>query len=226
MKRVDDVAVMIQARLSSQRCPKKMIRPFAGTTLMDLCIQKLVDSKIPNSNIWVSVYEPELVDVCKKYPINIYHRSEASAMSEGTPMTEMYEWWDKIPHKYVIMVNACAPMLTKETIENFYFDYCKEECNGMFGVVEKKNYYWDHNNVFMTPLKEAVMNTKTADIVKEAAHCLYASALDSIGGEVWMGDFNNPGEIKLWSMKEEEIFDIDYEWEFKTYEALYRLNNE
>jgi CMP-N-acetylneuraminic acid synthetase len=41
-----------------------------------------------------------------------------------------------------------------------------------------------------------------------------------------MGRFNVPGEIKLWHMAEEEIFDIDYEWEFKMYEALYKsLNN-
>lgn len=225
MKSIEDVAVIVQARLSSQRCPRKMIKPFAGTTLMDVCIQKLVDSNIPNPNIWVSIHEPELVEICEKYPINIFHRSEASAMSEGTPMTEMYEWWDKIPHRYAVLINACAPMLTKETIENFFFDYCRDESNGMFGVVEKKNYFWNNENEFLTPLKEQVMNTKTADPIKEAAHCLYAGALNPIGDGVWMGNFNTPGEIKLWTMKEEEIFDIDYEWEFKTYEALYRLNN-
>lgn len=226
MKKVEDVAVIIQARLSSQRCPQKMIRPFANTTLMDIALQKLQDSKIPNENVWCSVYEPELKELCSKYPFNVYERTEKSALSEGTPMTEMYEWWDKLPHKYVVMVNACAPMLTKETIENFYFDYCKSEKAGMFGVVEKKNYYWDKDNVFLTPTKEAVMNTKTADPVKEAAHCLYASSLESIGEHIWMGRFNVPGEIELWSMREEEIFDVDYEWQFSLYESLYRMNNE
>ena len=222
MKPIEEVCVIVQARLSSQRCTQKMIRPFADTTLMDLCIQKLVDSKIPNKNIWVAIHEPELIEICKKYPINIFYRSEKSALSEGTPMTDLYEWWNKLPHKYVVLVNACAPMLTKETIEQFYFDYCKISNNGMFGVIEKKNYFWDNKNTFLTPLKEAVMNTKTADVIKEAAHCLYASALDSIGNNVWMGDFNTPNDIKLWTMKEEEIFDIDYEWEFTLYESLYK----
>lgn len=223
MKSINDVCVLVQARLSSQRCPRKMIRPFADTTLMDLCLQKLVESKIPNENIWVSVYEPELVSLCEKYPINIFHRSEKSAMSEGTPMTEIYEWWDKIPHKNVVLVNACAPFLKTETIEQFYFDYCQIENNGMFGVVEKKNYYWDYENNFLTPMKEAVMNTKTANPIKEAAHCLYASSLESIGQSIWMGRFDVPGEIHLWSMDEEEIFDIDYEWQFKMYENLYKI---
>jgi hypothetical protein len=221
MKNVSDVAVIIQARLSSQRCKQKMIRPFADTTLLDLCLQKLVDSNIPNENIWVSVHEDELIKLSQKYPVNIFHRSEKSAMSEGTPMTEIYEWWDKIPQKYVVMVNACAPFLKKETIEHFFNDYCQTEHEGMFGVVSKKNYFWNENGEMLTPVTEAVMNTKTARIVKEAAHCLYASPTSTIGQGIWMGRFNVPGEIKLWDLKEEEIFDIDYEWQFTAYEKLY-----
>jgi CMP-N-acetylneuraminic acid synthetase len=225
MKKAEDVCVLVQARLSSQRCPQKMIRPFANSTLIDICMQKLVDSKIPNKNIWVSVYEPELIEICKKYPINIFKRSLSSAMSEGTPMTEIYEWWDKVPHKYVVLINACAPMMKKETMENFFFDYLKIDNCGMFGVVEKRNYFWNNNDVFLTPLSEAVMNTKTANIVKEAAHCLYASSMSSIGNGIWMGDFSKPGDIKLWTMEEKEIFDIDYEWEFELYENMYKSLN-
>lgn len=221
MKNIEDVAVIVQARLSSQRCPRKMIRDFNGTTLMDICLSKLTDSTIPDKNIWLSVYEPELIQLCSKYPLNVFTRSEQSAMSEGTPMTEIYEWWNKIPHKYVVLVNACAPFLKLETIEKFYFSYCNSAKDGMFGVIDKKNYFWDKNNNFLTPLTESVMNTKTADVVKEAAHCLYASKLSSIGEGVWMGDFNKPGDIDLYSMDEKETFDIDYEWEFELYKTLW-----
>tara|TARA_E500000305_G_C3959684_1_gene206421 strand:+ start:61 stop:741 length:681 start_codon:yes stop_codon:yes gene_type:complete len=221
MKKLEDVGVIVQARLSSQRCPRKMIRPFAGTTLMDICLKKLVKSSIPNKNIWVSVHEKELVEICEKYPVNIFHRSEKSAMSEGTPMVEIYEWWDKLPHKNIVLVNACTPFMKSETIENFYYDYLKCEDSGMFAVMEKKNYFWDEDGNFLTPINEAVMNTKTAKPVREAAHCLYASSLESIGRNVWMGDFSKPGDIKLWNIKEEETFDVDYEWEFKMYESFY-----
>ena len=48
-KYIDDIAVIIQARLGSQRIPAKMLRPFAGTTLMDITIEKVLNSKvIPN----------------------------------------------------------------------------------------------------------------------------------------------------------------------------------
>ena len=202
MKKVEDVAVIIQARLSSQRCPQKMIRPFADTTLMDIVLEKLEKSSIPNQNVWCSVYEPELKDLCSKYPFNVFNRSEKSAMSEGTPLTEIYEWWDEIPQKYVVLINACCPFVKTETIEGFFNDYLKSDTDGMFAVMDKKNYFWDEDGTFLTPLKEDVMNTKTAKIIREAAHCLYAGSLEKIGQGVWMGDFNKPNDIELWSMPE------------------------
>ena len=35
MKKIDQVAFIVQARLGSQRVPQKMIRPFAGTILLE-----------------------------------------------------------------------------------------------------------------------------------------------------------------------------------------------
>jgi len=226
MKNINEIAIVIQARLGSQRCRNKMIKPFAGTTLTDISIEKVLNSQIiPKGNFYLSVHEKELIDIGKKHDINIFHRSEASAMSEGTPMTEIYEWWDKLPFKYVVLINACCPLLETGTIDKFIKRYLKSNSDGMFGVVEKKNYFWDMEGNCLIPLTEAVMNTKTADPVHEAAHCLYASKMEDIGRGVWMGDFRKKGKIELVPVPEEEIFDIDYEWEFEFYETLYKHVN-
>ena len=225
MKKLEDVCVMVQARLGSQRVPQKMIRPFAGTTLMDICLEKLADSQyIPNKNVYASVYEPELLDICRKYDVEVYNRSEASANSEGTPMTQMYEWWDQTPFKYCVLVNACAPFLKVETVEGFVKAYLETDSDGLFGVIEKKNYYWNSQNELVTPWPEgqAVMNTKFVDTTYEAAHCLYAGKMSKIGNGIWMGDFMTPGDIELYPMDEREVFDIDYEWQFEYYENLYK----
>ena len=163
-------------------------------------------------------------DIGNKYDLNIFHRSEASANSEGTPVTEMYEWWDKLPHEYCVFVNACCPFLTVDSIERFTSDYLKSDANGMFGVVNKKNYYWDEAGAMVTPWPDGqdVMNTKVVGVTKEAAHCLYAGKLSDIGKGIWMGRFDVPGDIELYSMDNEfEILDVDYEWQFKMCEALY-----
>jgi len=227
MKSLKSVAVVIQARLGSQRVPQKMIRQFANTTLTDIALGKIKECKsFPIDNFYLSVYEPELLDIGLKHGVNIYRRSEKSANSEGTPMTEMYEWWNKLPHEYCVLINACAPFLEPSTIDEFVKAYCESSSDGMFGVVKKKNYYWNDSGRLITPLTEAVMNTKTVAPIYEAAHCLYAGRLDRIGEGVWMGDFNRSGDIQLFEMQEKEIFDVDYEWQFETAESLYKNLNE
>lgn len=222
MKNIEDICIIVQARLSSQRVPQKMIKPFCGTTLTDICIQKLLKSKaISRHSLYMSVYEEELRDICRKHNVNVFLRSEASAKSEGTPMTEIFEWWNRLPYKYVVMVNACCPLLKIETIDRFIEAYANSDSRGMFGVIEKKNYFWNKEGECMTPLIESVMNTKTAGSVYEAAHCLYAGRMKDIGKGIWMGEFK-PNDPELFVVEEEEIFDIDYPWQFRTGELLYR----
>jgi len=52
MTRLDNTAFIVQARLNSQRVPQKMIRPFAGSNLFGIILDKLLSSKvIPSENI-------------------------------------------------------------------------------------------------------------------------------------------------------------------------------
>lgn len=61
MKDKNEVCILVQARLGSQRVPRKMIRPFCDTTLVDILFNKLKSLKsLPQSNIYFSAYEDEL----------------------------------------------------------------------------------------------------------------------------------------------------------------------
>ena len=223
MKNIKDIGVVIQARLNSQRCPQKMIRPFANTTLMDLCIEKIKRSKIlPESNFFICVRDSELIEKGNEHGINIFKRSQASINSEGERISEIFEWYNKLPFKYVIMVNACCTLLKTETIDRFVQAYTESDKNGMFGVIEKKNYFWRENGEFLTPFDKDSINTKTAEPIYEAAHCLYAGSMKDIGNDIWMGDFNKKGEVELFTVPEEETFDIDHEWQFNVAETLYK----
>ena len=58
MKNINEIAFLVQSRLNSERVPRKMIKDFAGTTLSDLILEKLVKSKIiPNNQRYFSVFE-------------------------------------------------------------------------------------------------------------------------------------------------------------------------
>ena len=140
----------------------------------------------------------------------------------------MYEWWDQLSYKYCVLISACNPFLTVETIDSFVESYLNSESQGMFAVIEKKNYFWNKEGEFITPWpsNEPCMNTKVVEKTYEAAHCLYAGCMDMVGQGVWMGDFNIAGEIELFPIEEKESLDIDYEWQFNLLEAFYEKNKQ
>ena len=73
MKNINDICVIVQARLGSQRVPGKMLRPFANTTLVDILFEKLNDTVLSDiSSKLYSIYfknvgkllisQPELIN--------------------------------------------------------------------------------------------------------------------------------------------------------------------
>jgi spore coat polysaccharide biosynthesis protein SpsF (cytidylyltransferase family) len=91
MKNKEDVCLVVQARLGSERLPGKMLKSFSESNLVDILFKKLKKLKnISQSNIFFSAYEQELKDVAIQNRINIYERSEESANSEGQPLSEIY----------------------------------------------------------------------------------------------------------------------------------------
>lgn len=223
MKSISDIVVVLQARLNSQRVPRKMIKPFANSNLFEIAINKLLNSQVlPLSNIYVSVYEPELKQIAEKYGVNIYHRSEESSNNDNS-LQRIYEWHDRLPFKYVIKVNGCSPLLKSETIDDFITQFINQDEESLFGVIPMKDYFWNKDGKLITPWPEnqTIMNTKAVEVTYKAAHVLYASRMDLISKNMFMGDFQAESGIKLYPMNELECFDIDYDWQFNLGEKLY-----
>lgn len=224
MKLASDIVIILQARLNSQRVPGKMLKSFADSNLFEIALNKLIQLKtVPNQNIYVSIYENELKEIANKYNVNIFHRSYESANNDNSLQT-IYEWHDKLPFKYVIKVNACSPLLKVETIDNFITHFLSQEDDNLFGVISYKDYFWNKQSKLITlwPENQTIMNTKAVDITYKAAHVLYASRLDLISKNMFMGDFQKENGIKLYVMDELECFDIDYDWQFNVGELLYK----
>ena len=224
MKSVDEVAVIIQARLCSERVPRKMIRDFCGSSLFEIGVKKILDSSvIPKENFYVSVYEDELKDGANKYGVNIFERSEESATNDNSLQT-IYEWHDKLPpqFKYVVLVSACTPLLKTETIDGFFQAYVDQDERGLMAVIDKRNYFWNDKGTMVTPWPDGqtIMNTKAVAPTYEAAHTMYGSRLDTIKDNIWMGSFKN-SDPTLYVVPEIESFDIDYEWQFTLGEILF-----
>ena len=224
MKDRNRLAVIVQARLNSQRIPAKMVRPFADTTLLDIALSKLeLLTEFEPTQKFASLYDESLIQIAGKYDVTVFQRSKNSAFSEGQVLQELYEWWDQLPFEYAVLINPCVPFLAPETISRFINAYLASSSAGMFGVIRKKNYFWDADGQLLTPwsLEDGAMDTKRVQYTNEAAHCLYAGRLDRIGEGIWMGKLAEPGDIELFPLEEEQTLDIDYPWQFELCETLY-----
>lgn len=219
MKKIEDVCFIIQARLNSKRMPNKMILPFGGSTLLDIVISKLVNSKlIPNENVYVALYDDELKNIASKYPVNIFHRSDASVSETKEPRV-VSEWSYKLKHKWFITVNACAPLLSVDTINEFVSSFLNSNSKSMFAVHRTKNFYWDSSGTLITKYPGS-LDTKLVDVTFEAAHCLYAGNKEDLSNNIYLGDFT-PNYPELYDVHPSETIDIDEEWQFKAAEVLY-----
>ncbi len=227
-KPASQVCYIIQARVSSKRVPRKMLRPFGGSSLAEIALQKVLRSKfIHRDNFFFAVHEEPLRRLAEKHGLRVFPRSRRSAEAE-TEITEIYEWHDKLDFDYVVLINGCAPFLSVDTIDRFIAHYLAGSHRGLFSVLRKKNYFWSAEGVLATPWPEGftIMNTKFVEPTYEAAHCLYASRLDTIAQGIWMGDFRTANDPELFVVDEYEAFDIDYPWQFDMAESHYERHRQ
>lgn len=221
-KDVRDVAFVIQARMGSERLPGKMLRPFGGTTLLDLALSKVRRSAmIPLESFYLAVHEEELVAAGRRHGVQVFRRSRRSAAGED--LLEIYEWHDRLPHRWVVLISACAPLLPVATIDAFVSAFLASPHDGAFGVVEERDYFWDRGGALVTPWPAglSILNTKRVEPTYRAAHCLYAGRREAIARGIWMGTFRGPDDPVLFPMSPLEAFDIDHLWQFEMAEAYH-----
>ena len=230
MKNINDILFIIQARTQSTRVPNKMLKPFADSNLFEIAINKVLKSSIiPKDNFYLSIMDQELINIAIKYNINYFIRSKESTQ-EPVTLPKVFEWYNKLPFKYFIIINACNPILKIKTIDKFIQQFIDNDYKGQFGVFEKKTFLFNNkgemiNKFYGDDKYLATLETKFVETCYEAAHSLYAGTMKDIGKEIYMGSFKKSNDPKFFIMDEIECFDIDWPWQFTIAEKLYNESN-
>jgi len=226
MKNIKDICFIIQARTQSTRVPNKMLKPFSNSNLFEIAINKVINSTvIPKNNFYLSVMDDELIEIANKYNVNYFTRSKESTQ-EPVTLPKVFEWHDKLPFKYYMIINACNPILKIETIDKFINQFINSDSRGQFGVFEKKTFLFNNEGVMINKFFGedkylATLETKFVETCYEAAHSLYAGTMEDIKKEIYMGSFKKSNDPEFFIMDEIECFDIDWPWQFEIAEKLY-----
>jgi len=214
---MNKAAVFSFGRVNSYRCPNKLLRPFADTTLTDILLGKL--SQLDAETFFCG-YETEFKSKCDQHGIRFVQRDERSASIDG-PITDILGCLREIEFEHLLLVSACLPFLRTETIRRFYEECLIDESRPAFGVVRRNAYFMTSNKQPINfDADQRTRNTKTVEPVLEFAEALHYFSKDYFFEQ---GTFMDWNQVRYVDLEERyELIDIDTEEDFSVAEALWK----
>jgi CMP-N-acetylneuraminic acid synthetase len=213
---VTDVAVFSFGRTGSQRCPNKMLRPMAGTTLTDIFLAKLARCPYPT---FFAGYEPEFRARCEAHGVRFVQRDQRSATIDE-PIVDILSFLRPLDFTHFLCVNASLPFLAVETVTSFLDDCLAHDREPAFGVIRRLTHFMSLDRRALNFDGSArTINTKTVEPVLEFAHALYFFSKDYFFREGRYWDWST---VRLIEIPDKlQVVDVDTEEDFRIAEALW-----
>lgn len=215
------VSVVINARTQSTRVPRKLVRPFAGTTLLDIALAKL-DRMEFFEHRFLAVAEDELAAMARPYAnVDVLRRDTAAVQKGVNPQAVTFAHYLTIPSDYVFVFNPCLPCVTVDTIKRA-FDYFQSTNYGAYiAVVPTGDWVFDPDGRPVTNNDPKNLTTDKNRTFSKATHAFYI--LDkrryAETRSMWTFTVHDPHLIE---MPEAEAVDVDTELEFQFAEMVWR----
>lgn len=215
------------AREQSTRLPKKMIKPFADTTLFKIYLDKF--NKINELNhpfdriiMGINKNDKILWEMTKNSNIDIIERSDESVSSGFRGVFNMMNFLYECKEEYAMHINGCFPLLKVETIieiGKFFKD--NKNIKSLICVKENRNIFWDeesHNPI--GNIDSRCMSTSTMKPLLENVNHIIIFNINHMlhNNSYWDLNKNKP---HLYHIKyNQECLDIDIPLDFDILEQL------
>ena len=222
IEKMKEITAIINARLSSSRMRNKMIRPFCGTNLLEIALEKL-DKLDYFSHRFIAVAEEELMEKAKKYKnVKILKRKKESVAPGPHHPLVTFEHYTRVPTEYFFVINSCSVFLSLETIRSAYDIFQKTNFRSYMSAVETRDWIFDQDGNPITHVDpDTYQNTSDGKIFFRATHAFYIANRDYFSqnnGKLWNLKVNDPYLIP---MPIEESLDIDTDFDFNVSQSLY-----
>lgn len=208
---------VILARSGSTRVKNKNIRPFCGSSLLEIKIQQLqrinnIDGIIVNSN------DDSILDIAKKYNVEAIKRDPYFA-SNSVSINDVYvNMAENCNSDYIVMCNCTNPLISDTSISNIIDFYFKNE--NSYGSVNSANmvkeFMWLDGNPINYTLDKMPRSQDLPNILA------LNFAVNIISKERLLKEKNvvssNPF---LYEIPSDESVDVDWEVDFDFAEFLY-----
>ena len=216
-KKYSDISVLVIARVASSRCKNKMLRSFAGSSLIDIILKKLHD--LSDYNIYYGAHEEVLLKKAKPYDfLKVVKRSYESAHSSKDGK-QIFEILNQINTKWVLWINPCTPFLKMSTVKRALDEFLEIDNNSLTSAKKVFGWFFDKEGDPLTN-KDNKIATQESDHLFEVAHAFHIYRREYMldNGKPWL---NQKGEPYLFEIPYDESYDIDSENDFVTVESLF-----
>ncbi len=212
------------AKQSSTRMPDKLTRPFGGTTLMALYVEKFrelqASEQFADAIMAIPTPDKELLEIAKGLPLYDERPRDRRFTS---PRNEQLYYLQEYDADYVLWLNACLPFLKVKTVlaavKRFQAD---DTIRSMTTVREARNWFWTiYGKHPINNIDSRCCSTRACTPLYESTHAFHIFNRDLMirEGAYWMF---GPSDPYLWEMRDShECMDIHSELDFFAAEKQY-----
>jgi CMP-N-acetylneuraminic acid synthetase len=208
------ITAVIPVRKGSQRVKNKNIKPFAGSSLLEIKIKKLLSLGSVIDNIIVTSDCPEMLGIARALGVDTHKRDEYYASSESTN-SEFFENLAKsIDAEHFMYSPVTCPLISTETYKECLSDY--QSNDNIVTVKPVKHHLWLDGKPYNYNLTESPNSQDLPDIYQVTyGVCLLSGLAMKQSKNVVT---TNP-TFKV--LNEIESIDIDTEFDFLMAETIY-----
>jgi CMP-N-acetylneuraminic acid synthetase len=215
------IPIILAARLQSERCKRKTVRPFHnGLSLTEISLEKFKGRK----DVYLMAREEIFEEMAKSHNIPFLKRTEQSVM--GETLSDIYAFLKDTHFTDILSYNVCCPFTKPETIDTCIKIYQERKLQALKCAVEMHEIILDDQ---MLPLNRDANEPNSK----------YRKPLYTVANNFYIFNFKRFWEIggKLYPSYQKddpyfhpidytEALDIDTEDQFRVVQAIYQNMHE
>lgn len=214
------ISVLVNARTKSTRLPRKLLLPFADTTLVDIVLGKL-DKMDFFEHRYFGVAEKELQERALKFGnIELLERNEDAVAPGYNDHRKVYAHYARVESDYIFWLNACHPLLGIDTIRRAYDFVLDTQHNSYTSVIPTNDWIFDAAGHPITNKQASMLSTAHSPTFYKVAHAFHVFRKDFFLKNYipWTLTPKDPALVEI---PPEESYDVNDQIEFDVAEAAY-----
>lgn len=214
------ISVLVNARTKSSRLPRKLVLPFAGTTLIDVALEKL-DRMDFFAHRYFAVAEPELRGKAARYTnIEILDREADAVLPGYNDHRKVFAHYARVESDYIMWLNPCHPLLSLDTLRRAVDHVLSTRLNSYTSVIPTTDWIFDGQGNALTNTQATMLSTAHSQQFYKVAHAFHVIRKEFFLKEFqyWTLTHEDPALIEI---PEGESYDVNTSMEFDIAEMAY-----